>query len=368
MKINFVDLIVQYQSIKKEIDDALQNVLDKAAFSSGPFVKSFEDNFSTAHKAKYCVGVNSGTSALHLAMWALGIGPGDQVIVPTNTFFATAEAVSLSGARPVFVDCEESYYNMDPGLIEEAITEKAKAIIAVHLYGQPAQMNRIKSIADKYGLLLIEDCAQAHLAEYQGIPVGTFGICGCFSFYPGKNLGAYGEAGAVLTNNEELYKKMLALRDHGSLQKYYHRYIGHNYRMEGIQGAILDVKLKHLSKWTSLRRKNAGLYQELLSDIKDIILPQEMPEGKHVYHLFVIRVPKRDELKKYLEDNGISTGIHYPIPCHLQEAYENLYSSPMTFPVSEKIAQEVLSLPMYAELEKEKIEFISGKIKEFCKA
>lgn len=365
MKVNFVDLKAQYLSIKNEIDEAIQNVINKTAFASGPFVKSFEENFAKAHKANYCVGVNSGTSALHLAMWALGIGIDDEVIVPTNTFFATPEAVSLCKAKPVFVDCEQDYYNINPHNIEKAITNKTKAIIAVHLYGQAAQMDKIKIIAEKNKILLIEDCAQAHLAEYGGTPVGTFGICGCFSFYPGKNLGAYGEGGAVLTNNEELYTKMMALRDHGSAQKYYHDYIGHNYRMEGIQGSILNVKLKHLTEWTKLRRKNADLYRKYLADIKVIIVPTEMSGAKHVYHLFVIRVSRRNELQKYLQDNEIYTGIHYPIPCHLQKPYNPLNQQKGKFPVSEKIADEILSLPMYAELKEEEITFVSNKIRDF---
>ena len=367
MKINFVDLKAQYLSIKNEIDEAIQNVIEKTAFSSGPFVKSFEENFAKAHNAKYCVGVNSGTSALHLAMWSLGIGKNDEVIVPTNTFFATPEAVSLCGAKPVFVDCEPNYFNIDPQNTEKAITSKTKAIIAVHLYGQPAQINEIKAIGEKNNLLLIEDCAQAHLAEFRGVQVGTFGICGCFSFYPGKNLGAYGEGGAVLTNNEELYMKMMALRDHGSTQKFYHDYIGHNYRMEGIQGSILNVKLKYLLEWTKKRRKNADLYRKYLADIKDVGVPVEMPEVKHVYHLFVVRVSKRNELKKYLQDNEIYTGIHYPIPCHLQKAYNTLNKRNGKFPISEELAKEILSLPMYAELTEKEIQFVCEKIREFYK-
>lgn len=367
MKVNFVDLKAQYLSIKNEIDEAIQNVIEKTAFSSGPFVKSFEENFAKAHNAKYCVCVNSGTSALHLAMWSLGIGKNDEVIVPTNTFFATPEAVSLCGAKPVFVDCEPNYFNIDPQNIEKVISSKTKAIIAVHLYGQPAQMDKIKVISEKNNLLLIEDCAQAHLAEFRGVHVGTFGICGCFSFYPGKNLGAYGEGGAVLTNNEELYMKMMALRDHGSTQKFYHDYIGHNYRMEGIQGSILNTKLKHLLEWTKKRRKNADLYRKYLADIKDVAVPVEMSEVKHVYHLFVVRVSKRNELKKYLQDNEIYTGIHYPIPCHLQKAYNTLNKRNGKFPISEELAKEILSLPMYAELTEKEIQFVCEKIREFYK-
>jgi dTDP-4-amino-4,6-dideoxygalactose transaminase len=365
MKVNFVDLKAQYLSIKDEIDKAIQNVIEKTAFSAGPFVKSFEENFARTHNAKYCVGVNSGTSALHLAMWVLGIGKNDEVIVPTNTFFATPEAVSLCGANPIFVDCDADYFNIDPQGIKKAITKNTKAIIAVHLYGQPARMDEIKAIAEKNNLLLIEDCAQAHIAEYKGKPVGTFGICGCFSFYPGKNLGAYGEGGAILTDNEELYMKMMALRDHGSSQKYYHNYIGHNYRMEGIQGAILNVKLKYLHEWTKKRRENAGIYRKYLAGIKEAMAPLEMSGVKHVYHLFVVRVSKRNELKKFLEDNEVFTGIHYPIPCHLQKAYAFLNQQKGRLAISEKISEEILSLPMYAELAEEEIQFVCSKIREF---
>ncbi|HVO65843.1 MAG TPA: DegT/DnrJ/EryC1/StrS family aminotransferase [Syntrophales bacterium] len=367
MKVDFINLKAQYLAIKAEIDSAIQKVIDISAFSSGPFVKAFEEHFARVHGAKFCVGVNSGTAALHVALWALDIGKDDEVIVPTNTFFATAEAVSLCGARPVFVDCDPAFLNIDPGGLEKAITNRTKAIIAVHLYGQPAKMDQIKEIATRNDILLIEDCAQAHLAEYKNQPVGTFGICGCFSFYPGKNLGAYGEAGAVVTNDEGLYLKMLALRDHGAIKKYHHEYVGHNYRMEGIQGAVLDVKLRHLNDWTEKRRHNAVLYRRYLENAEDVILPSEMSDARHVYHLFVIRVPQRDALMEYLQNNDIYTGIHYPIPCHLQKAY-NVPPQPCgSLPISERYAKEIISLPMYAELTEREIEFVSSKIEEFYK-
>jgi len=365
MKVNFLDLRTQYYSIKQEIDSAIQQVLDKSAFAAGPFVKEFEENFAKAQGAKYCVGVNSGTAALHIAFMSLNFKSGDEVIVPANTFFATPEAVSLTGATPVFVDHEELYYNIDPLGIDRVITPRTKAIIAVNLYGQPAQLDIIRSLADKHNLFLIEDCAQSHLATYKGKPVGTYGIMGCFSFYPGKNLGAYGEGGAVITNDEILYKKMMALRDHGSSKKYFHDYIGHNYRMEGIQGAILNVKLKHLPAWTEIRRKNASLYRKHLSGIPEVILPAEVSDGKHVYHLFVVKVPKREELIRFLQENGISTGIHYPIPCHLQKAYEFLGYKKESFPNTEKCAERILSLPMSEQLTEEQIIFVCEKIKEF---
>ena len=365
MKVDFIDLKAQYSSIKEETNRAVQAVIDSSAFASGPFVESFENNFAKAHGAKYCVAVNSGTAALHVAMWAHKIGRGDEVIVPTNTFFATPEAISLTGADPVFVDCEADFYNIDNVMIEEAITSKTKAIIAVHLYGQPARLDELKLIAEKNNILLFEDCAQAHLAEYKNFPVGTFGVCGCFSFYPGKNLGAFGEGGAVITNDESIYLKMQALRDHGSLKKYHHDHVGHNYRMDGIQGAVLDVKLKYLNEWTEKRRQNADLYRKYLKDIEEISLPVEMPEVRHVYHLFVIRAGKRDDLITYLNENNIFTGIHYPIPCHLQNAYLNSNTKDLNCHVSEAYAKEILSLPMYAELTEREIEYVSRKINEF---
>ena len=365
MKVKFLDLRKQYLSIKDEIDIAIQNVLLDAAFISGPYVEIFEENFAKRHNAKYCVAVNSGTSALHAALMALEIAIDDEVIVPANTFFATPLSVTLTGATPVFVDCGPDYYNINPDKIELAVTDKTKAIIAVHLYGQPSQINKIKDIVDKNNLILIEDCAQAHIAEYHKKSVGNFGICGCFSFYCGKNLGAYGEGGAIITNDEALYRKLKMIRNLGMTEKYHHEIIGHNYRMAGMQGAILNVKLKHLDEWTEIRRRNADLYRKYLSDCKEIILPAEMPEAKHVYHLFVIRTQKRDELMQFLKDNQIYTGMHYPIPCHLQNAYKNLGYKKGDFPISEQYANEILSLPMSEQLKEEEIKYVSEKIKEF---
>ncbi len=368
MKVNFLDLKTQYLNIKPEIDDAIQQVLDRSAFAAGPFVKAFEEHFAAAHQCKFCVGVNSGTAALHIVMMALEIGPGDEVIVPANTFFATPEAVSLAGAKPVFVDHEPDYYNIDVNLIEKAITPKTRAIIAVNLYGQPAQLDKVKALADKHHLVLVEDCAQSHLATLNGQSTGTFGLAGCFSFYPGKNLGAYGEGGAVITNDEALYKKMMMLRDHGSAQKYHHDLIGHNYRLEGMQGAILDVKLKHLPQWTEARRRNANLYRKYLAPVKEVVVPQEMPGAKHVYHIFCIRVPRREELIKFLSENQVYTGIHYPIPCHLQNAYASLGYKTGDLPVSEQFADQLLSLPMCEVLTEEEIIYVCDTIKRFYAA
>jgi len=365
MKVNFLDLKAQYLSIKTEIDEAIQAVLNKSAFAAGPFVKSFETNFAQRQGAKYCVAVNNGTAALHATLMALNIGPGDEVIVPANTFFATPEAVSLAGSTPVFVDCEPLYYNIDPAKIEKAISKKTKAIIAVNLFGQPAQLSEIKKIADQHKLIFIEDCAQSHLATLDQQLTGTFGVCGCFSFYPGKNLGAYGEGGAVITNDEALYNKIMMIRDHGSAKKYYHDLIGHNYRMEGFQGAILDVKLRHLAAWTETRRHNADCYRTLLKDCQKVVLPEVMAGAKHVYHLFVIRTQQRDALLSYLHENEIYTGIHYPVPCHLQKAYASLGYRRGDFPISEAYADEMLSLPMSEMLKEEEIAYVAQTIKAF---
>ncbi|MBN1464231.1 DegT/DnrJ/EryC1/StrS family aminotransferase [candidate division KSB1 bacterium] len=365
MRVNFLDLKSQYHSIKPEIDQAIQAVLERSAFAAGPFVKSFEENFARAHAAKYSVGVSSGTAALHASLMALDIKAGDEVIVPANTFFATPEAVSLAGATPVFVDCEPQYYNIDPDAIEAAITEKTKMIIPVHLYGQPAQMDKIVAIAEKHHLYVMEDCAQAHVAKLKGRSVGTFGLCSCFSFYPGKNLGAYGEGGAVITDDEGLYRKIMMIRDHGMAQKYHHELIGHNYRLEGFQGAILDVKLKHLDAWTETRRTNADIYRRLLGECDEVKLPAEIPGARHVYHLFVVRTAKRDALQKYLGDHEIGTGIHYPIPCHLQEAYAFLSYSAGDMPTTEEYADDILSLPMSEQLKEHEIEHVCSMIKEF---
>lgn len=365
MQVNFIDLKKQYLSIKPEIDAAIQDVLDQTAFAGGPFVDAFEKNFALAHHSKHCIAVNSGTAALHALLMALEIGPGDEVIVPANTFFATPQAVSLVGATPVFVDCEEEYYNIDPDNIEKAITSKTKAVFAVHLYGQAAQMATIKKIADKHGILLLEDCAQAHLAMYGDKTVGNFGLAGCFSFYPGKNLGAYGEGGAIITNDDELATKLKLIRSHGSEQKYYHEMIGHNFRMEGLQGAILNVKIKYLPEWTEKRIKNAAIYNQLLKEAGNIITPQVLPDVKHVYHCYVIRTTRRNELIKFLSENGVATGIHYPIPCHLQKAYSGMNLRKGSLPVSEKVAEEIISLPMSEQLQEAEIEFICKKIRSF---
>ncbi len=368
MKIPFLDLKAQYNSIRDEINPAIQNILDNSSFILGNAVKEFENNFAKAHNVKHCIGVSSGTDGNHLVLWALGIKPGDEVIIPVNTFIATAWGVTLCGAKPVFVDCENDSYNIDPEKIEKAITKNTKAIVAVHLYGQPADMDRINEIAIKYNLIVVEDCAQSHLAEYKNKKTGGLAKAASFSFYPGKNLGAYGEGGAVTTNDEDLALKFRMMREHGSSKKYYHELYGHNYRLEGIQGAVLNVKLKHLEKWTNERRRAAKKYNECLKDIEQIIVPKEMNYACHVYHLFVIQIKeadKRDVLQKFLEENGISTGLHYPVPLHLQPCFNHLSYKYGDFPVAEKLSESCLSLPMYPELTNEQIKYIASKVKEF---
>jgi dTDP-4-amino-4,6-dideoxygalactose transaminase len=374
MQIPFLDLKIQYKSIKKEIDKAIQNVIDNSAFILGKSVVDFEEKFAKEHQVKYCLGTSSGTDANHMVLWSLGIKSGDEVIIPANTFIATAWGATLCGAKPVFIDCHPDSYNIDPAKIEAAITKRTKAIVAVHLYGQPADMDPLREIAKKYNLFLVEDAAQAHIAEYKGKRVGGLSDACSFSFYPGKNLGAFGEGGAVTTNNVDTYNYMKKIREHGQSQKYYHATMGHNYRMEGIQGAVLGVKLNHLSKWTDSRRSNAEKYNKLFQGIDSVIPPKEIPYAKHVYHLYVIRINSsnknngketRDNLQKFLNEQGIATGLHYPVPLHLQECFKNLGYKYGDFPVTEKLADTGLSLPMFPELNDEQMNYVTDKIKEF---
>ena len=368
MKVPFLDLKAQYEPIRGEIADAIQQVLDRTAFAGGPFVAQFEKEFAAFCSTKFAAGVGSGTDALWMALLALGVGPGDEVITVPDTFIATAEAISWCGAKPVFVDVDPATYNMDPSKVVAAITAKTRAIIPVHLFGQMADMDPIMEIARKRKLLVIEDSSQAHGAEYKGKKAGSIGDAGCFSFYPGKNLGAYGEAGAVITNNEELDKKVRMLRDHGQAKKYYHSLVGWNARMDGIQGAVLSVKLRHLPAWTEGRRRNAALYGEFLKEVKGITAPTEARYGKHVYHIYAIRVADRDRLIAALAEKDIHCGIHYPIPVHLLDAYKSLNLGKGSFPVAEKSASEFVSLPMFAELTREQIGAVVDAIKEYLAA
>jgi len=362
--VNFVDLKKQYQSIKEEIDNAVLGVLESSQFVLGKEVGAFEKEFAQYCHVDHGVAVNSGTSALHLAFLAAGIGAGDEVITVANTFIATVAAIRYTGATPVLVDMSPVSYTMDPEKIEAVITERTKAICPVHLFGQMADMDAIMAIAKKYDLLVIEDAAQAHGAEYKGRRAGSIGHLGCFSFYPGKNLGAYGEGGMVTTNDEEYARAIRMMRDWGAEKKYHHDLVGFNYRMTGIQGAILRVKLSHLEEWTEARRAHAALYGKMLAGT-DVLIPAEVPYARHVYHLYVIRTQQRDALQKALGERKIYTGIHYPIPVHLQKAHADLSYKQGDFPETEKAANQILSLPMFAELQDEEIGFVCDAIKEY---
>ncbi|QMU31454.1 DegT/DnrJ/EryC1/StrS family aminotransferase [Adhaeribacter radiodurans] len=348
-KIPCLDLKGQHQQIKKEVFDAFEKVYESTAFSGGPFVEEFEKNFAVFCQTAYAVGVNNGTSALHLAMLALGIGVGDEVIVPANTFIATAWGVSYTGAIPVFVDCTSDTWQIDATKIEEKITPKTKAIVGVHLYGQPFDVESLLAICRKHNLSLLEDAAQAQGARYNDIPVGGFGEMACFSFYPGKNLGACGEAGGITTKNEKYYKHLLSLRNHGSMVRYHHDEVGFNMRMGGLEGASLNVKLKYLPEWNNRRREIATRYQQEIKNTH-IKLQYQPDWAKSVYHLFVLTTENRDGLINYLNENNIFPGLHYPVPCHLQKAYAHLKYKEGDCPNAEYLAQHCISLPMYAEL------------------
>ncbi len=365
MQVPFLDLKAQYRAIKTEIHAAVGDVMENTAFAGGPFVAAFEKDFAAFCGCRHAIGVGNGTDALWLSLLALGIGPGDEVITVPNTFIATAEAITYCGAKPVFVDIEERTNNMNPALLKAAITKKTKAIIPVHLFGQPADMDPILAVAGEHGLCVIEDACQAHGAEYKGRKAGALGDTGCFSFYPGKNLGAYGEAGAVVTNSDALAEKMRMFRDHGQAKKYHHAMIGWNARMDGIQGAVLSVKLKYLAEWNESRRKHAQEYTALLASVADVITPREEAYARHVYHIYAIRIKERDRLMAALTEKGIACNIHYPVPIHLQEAYRSLNLGPGSFPVAEKCASEYLSLPMYPELTPEQIAYVTDQIKAF---
>lgn len=366
--IPFVDLKAQYNSIKDEIDETIQNVFNNTSFIMGEELKNFEVEFARFCDVKYAIGVANGSDALILALRACGIGKGDEVITVPHTFISTAEAISNVGGKVVFVDIDPKTYTIDVSKIEEKINERTKAIIPVHLYGQPADMDPIMRLAKEYNLKVIEDAAQAHEAEYKGKKVGSIGDVGCFSFYPGKNLGAYGDAGIVVTDNEEIAEKVKLLRNHGRItKKYEHEIEGYSSRLDNLQAAILRVKLRHLNKWNESRRKNAKKYNELLNNIGGITTPYEADYAKHVYHLYVIRVEKerRDKLREELRSEGIATGIHYPIPLHLQLAYNYLGYKRGDFPITEKRSQEILSLPMFAELKEKQIIKIVESIKYY---
>ncbi len=364
MNVPFVDLKTQHRQLEGELSDAVARVLQNASFILGPEVKAFEEAFARYLGSNHCVAVNSGTAALHLTLLALGIGPGDEVITVSHTFIATAEAISAVGARPVFVDVDPLSYTMNPARVESAVTVRTRAILPVHLYGQPADFDLLLEIARRHSLALVEDACQAHGAEYKGRKAGTLGNAGCFSFYPSKNLGCCGEGGAVVTNDADLAQRVRMLRDHGSLRKYEHQFPGYNFRMEGIQGAILALKLQHLDEWNERRRALAQRYNRLLVDC-GVVTPTEMPYARHVYHLYVIQSEHRDALRDYLAKQGVESGMHYPVPLHLQEAYRLLGYKPGDFPVAERLAQQSLSLPMYPEMSPEAVDYVASAIVDF---
>ena len=362
MPIPFIDLKGQYQTIQAEIDAAIREVIESTQYVGGAYARRFEASFAAACGVAHGVGASSGTTALHLVLAALGIGPGDEVITVPNTFIATAEMISAAGARPVFVDAEDATFNMDPGRLKDAITPRTKAIVPVHLYGQLADMDPILEIAGRRGIPLVEDAAQAHGAEYRGRRAGQFGLAATYSFYPGKILGAYGDAGIVVTNDGALAKKMEMLANHGRTGKYEHETPGFNYRLDGIQAAVLSVKLRRLDEWLERRRARARLYNRLLEGC--VVTPREMPYAKHVFTYYVIRAGRRDRIQEALKAKDISSIIHYPVPLHLQPAYRSLGYARGAFPVAERQAGEILSLPLYAEMEEAQVREVARTVQE----
>ena len=365
--IPFIDLKSQYVPIKAEIGAAIQGVLDSGEFSLGSEVAAFEEEFAAYCRTQYAVGVNTGTSALHLALLAAKVGHGDEVITVPFTFVATVAAIEYCGAKPVLVDIDPRTFTMDPTAIEAAITEKTKAIIPVHLYGHPADMDPIRDIAERHGLVVIEDACQAHGAEYKRHRIGSIGDMACFSFYPGKNLGAYGEGGIVVTHRGDYARTIRMLRDWGAERKYQHVLRGFNYRMDGLQGAVLRVKLRHLEEWAEARRRAAAAYDRIFR-ADSVRRPHAMPYARHVYHIYAIRSPKRQAWQDVLKTNGIQTGIHYPVPVHLLPAYADLGYRRGDFPHSECAASEVLSLPMFPELTTTQCEYVGGAVQALAEA
>ena len=363
MKVPYFDLKTQYAGLRDEIREALDRVCHNASFILGEEVETFERSFAELCGVKHCVGLNSGTSALHLALITAGIGAEDEVITTSNTFIATAEAICYTGAKPVFVDIDPATGNLDPEEIERAITKQTRAIIPVHLYGRPADMEKINQIAKRHRLLVIEDACQAHGAKYNGKPVGGLGRAATFSFYPPKNLGGYGEGGALTTNDDEVANLARSLRTHGESSRYLHKYIGYNYRMDGFQAAVLNVKLKHLDEWTKKRQAHAGVYREILSGA-NIKFLEDSPESESVYHLFVVYVENRDQVRAELEKRGVETAVHYPVPIHLQEAFTHLGYKPGTLPNTERACERVISMPVFPELTEEQVRYAASSLAE----
>ena len=364
MRVPFLDLHVQHEPLMTELVDAFRQVTEASAFAGGPFVSRFETEFAVFCHTRHALGVGSGTDALWLSLLALGVGHGDEVITVPNSFMATAEAISLCGARPVFVDIDEHSFTMDPAQLEAAITLRTQAIVPVHIFGQMAEMDALLAIARRHGTPVVEDACQAHGAEYKGRRAGSLGVAGCFSFYPGKNLGAFGEAGAVTTDEPEVRSRIQALRDHGQARKHLHSAIGWNARMDGIQAAVLSLKLRRLVVANAARRAHAALYHQLLADEPRVIRPEVAPNNTHVFHIYAVRVQDRDGVLARMASRGVNCAIHYPVPIHLQKAYRFLGCGPGSFPVAERCAREFLSLPMYPELRPEQIEFVAHELKE----
>jgi len=367
LQVPFVDLAAQYRTIAAEIHETTSRVIQEADFILGREVTLFEEEFAAFCEVKYAVGVDSGTSALELALRAYDIGPGDEVITAANTFIATALAISHAGAKPVLVDVDPLTYTIDVREIRRVVTRRTKAILPVHLYGHPAHMDAIRQLAEEFGLVVIEDACQAHGARYKGKRAGSLGHAAAFSFYPGKNLGAYGDGGIVVTNDREVAKRLEMLRNYGQKEKYHHLFRGFNRRLDTLQAAILRVKLKYLEKWNAARRSNAKFYHDFLEGT-DVVTPAETPEVESVWHLYVIRSEHRDMLRERLVSEGISASIHYPVPIHLQPAYEDLGYKRGDFPVTEGLAARILSLPMYAELTSEQVQLAAVTIREFMPA
>jgi dTDP-4-amino-4,6-dideoxygalactose transaminase len=367
MRVPFLDLKVQFKAIEHEVLPMVKEAMENAAFIGGPQVSGFEKEFAAFCDSRHCVGVNSGTDALRFALMATGVKQGHEVITVPNTFIATTEAISQVGAKPVFVDINPKTYNMDVSQLESKINSRTKAVMPVHLYGQPADMNPILEIARKKNLVVIEDACQAHGALYKGKKAGSLGVAGCFSFYPGKNLGAYGEGGAVVTQDEDIANKIRMIRDHGQAKKYFHDMEGYNGRLDAIQAGVLRIKLRRLETWNQARRQNARYYDELLSKIPGVTIPGKANGVVPVYHLYVILVNDREAIQKYLNGKGVGTGLHYPVPLHLQKAYANQGYREGDFPVTESVASRLLSLPMFPELSKEQIEYVADCIQQFMK-
>lgn len=362
MDVKFVDLARQYGNIKAEVDAAIAPILERGDFILGNDVARFEEEWATYCGTAYAIGVDNGTSALELGLLALGVGKGDEVLVPANSFIASASAVSFTGATPVFVDIDPVTYNIDPAQLERHITPRTKAILPVHLYGQPADMDPIMEVANRHGLLVVEDACQGHGARYKGRRVGSIGHVGAFSFYPGKNLGAYGDGGGIVTNDAEVNDRLRVMRNCGQREKYHHITLSYNRRLDTIQAAILRVKLRYLDQWSDLRRRWAAMYNELLADTA-IKTPVTAADRDHVFHLYVVEVEQRAEIQAFLGSNGIGSGIHYPIPIHLQPAYADLGYQPGSFPVTEAAAPRILSLPMFPELTEGEVQFVAERLR-----